>query len=106
MASFETATSSANANVVISSPAGGYGLVDAIYGIYWSYSGGTPTGRITISDSGTSVFDIDITSAGPGFMAFPIPPKAQRKGAYAVTLYAGGAGVIGKLNLLHAADTT
>jgi hypothetical protein len=74
-----------------------------IGGIAWSYSGGTPTGgNLKVEDvSGTTVFSIDITAAGPGFIPFS-PPKrsAAVNTALIITLAAGGGGVSGKVSVL------
>ena len=73
-----------------------------ISGVAWSYNATPTAGRLTIQDgSGNTVFDIDITNAGPGFMPFQKPKQgAAINTAMIITLAAGGAGVTGKVNVL------
>lgn len=71
-----------------------------IAGIAWSYSG-TPTGgNITITDGGNTVFSVDVTTGGPGFVSFNPAMEATIGNTLVVTLAAGGAAIVGKLNLL------
>lgn len=74
-----------------------------VQGIVWSYSGGTPTGgNLKIENgSGVTVFSLDITSAGAGFIPFPLPKKGSGATALIITLAAGGSGVSGKVNVLY-----
>jgi len=67
--------------------------------IYWSYSADPTGGRLTIMGGGFG-FDVDITVGGPGFIPFSIPQHATDNVPIVITLHAGGAGIIGKLNLL------
>lgn len=79
--------------------------------IVWSYSGGTPAGRLTATWGSTVLLDIDITNAGPGELRFgahaPLYHTVQgtnkvnyvvRGEALVVRLYAGGSGVTGKVS--------
>jgi hypothetical protein len=97
-------TPATNTNAVITLAAPGAGKVNVISGVAWSYSGVPTGGRLKIEDvSGTIVFDIDIVSGGPGFIPFTPPKKnAAANTAMIITLYAGGAGIQGKLNVLGA----
>jgi len=93
------ATAAANTNVVITYAAR-TGATHLLSGIAWSYDD-TPAGRLTVDYEGHHVFDVDITQGGPGFIPFPMN-KAGRLGlACTITLYAGGQGIIGKLNVLN-----
>lgn len=65
--------------------------------IVWSYSGAPTGGRLTITDGGTTVLDIDITAGGPGDLAPQL--RGEINSAMVVTLAAGGAGITGKLNV-------
>jgi hypothetical protein len=97
-------TPATNTNAVITLAAPGAGKVNVLSGVAWSYSAAPTGGRLKLEDvSGTIVFDIDITSAGPGFIPF-VPPKknAAANTAFIITLYAGGAGIQGKVNVLGA----
>ena len=85
-----------------------YAAVEAvkhhITGVAWSYDGGIPTnGNLLIEDvSGTTVFTMDITEEGPGFVVFPKPKQsAAVNTAMIITLAAGGAGVTGKISVLN-----
>lgn len=73
----------------------------AISGLAWSYSGSPTSGMVKIEDgSGTTVFSLDITAAGPGSVLFGKPMRGTVNTALIVTLAAGGGGVVGKVNLL------
>lgn len=83
--------------------AGSAGVKHVITGVWWSYSGGIPTGgNLMVEDvSGTTVFVTDITEEGAGFCIFPKPKKAALVNtAMIITLAAGGAGVTGKVSVL------
>lgn len=73
-----------------------------ITGIAWSYDGAPTGGNLKIEDvSGTTVFSIDITAAGPGVIYFNPPKSAAAKNtALIITLAAGGSGVTGKVSVL------
>ncbi len=79
------------------------GVRHAISGIAWSYSAAPTNGGLTIQDvSGTTVFTIDITAAGPGVIIFPRAKKsAAVNTALIVTLAAGGGGISGKVSVLN-----
>jgi len=75
-----------------------------ITGIAWSYAGGIPSGgNLKVEDvSGTTVFTMDITDKGAGFIMFPKPKKsAAVNTAMIITLAAGGAGVTGKVSVAN-----
>lgn len=64
-----------------------------------SYSAAPTGGRVTVSDGGTVVFEVDVTAAGP--VSVPLPGgglQGTANTAMTVTLAAGGAAVIGKVN--------
>lgn len=70
--------------------------------IAYSYSGGTVTGRLTIVIGSTTYLDIDIVATGPGQIYFPkglFDGAVTKNVAATVKLYAGGSGVVGKLNV-------
>jgi hypothetical protein len=94
----DTGVGGANAAVAITFAA----LADRthiIWQIDWSYSGAPTGGALTITDGGTTVFQVDISAAGPDSIIFAPPKKAKLNSAVVVTLAAGGAGVVGKLNV-------
>jgi hypothetical protein len=96
VAAVVAATAGANALVAITL-VGVAGYRHYLPFLVWSYSG-LPTGRLTISGLDGDDVDFDITAAGAGPVFFP--PLAGTIGASVViTLAAGGAGVVGKLNV-------
>ena len=73
----------------------------ALTGVAWSYSAAPTGGNLKIEDgSGTTVFSVDVTAAGPGFIPFDPPLAGRANTALIVTLAAGGSGVSGKVNAL------
>ena len=71
-------------------------------GIQWSYSAAPTGGNLKVEDgSGTTVFSIDVTAAGPGFVPFAPGLAGRGNTAMIVTLAAGGSGVSGKVNASH-----
>lgn len=92
--------SGTNANVVISYSAAGAGISHVVPQIVASYSADPTGGRLTIQDGATTIFDTDITRSGPAPIAFARPRKGTANTAMTITLYAGGASIVGKLNVL------
>lgn len=70
-----------------------------IWRVDWSYSGAPTGGNLTITDGSATVFELDITAAGPGFVEFPSGRAGTPGAALVVTLNAGGTGVLGKVNV-------
>lgn len=93
-----TGTAAANTAVALTFAALA-GRSHAMHSIEWSYSGAPTGGSLSITDGGTTVFQTDIAAAGPGTITFKPPRKAKQNSAVVVTLAAGGAGVVGKLNV-------
>lgn len=92
---------SSNTAAVITYAAGGAGVSHTISAIAWSYSAAPTAGNLKIEDgSGTTVFSVDVTAAGPGFIPFARPLKGTANTAMIVTLAAGGSGVSGKANVI------
>ena len=73
--------------------------------VAWSYSGNPTGGKCTVQIGGTTVFEVDVTSAGHGFINFEqhgLYNAAQTKNeALVVTLAAGGGSVVGKLQIRY-----
>jgi hypothetical protein len=98
----DTAAPASNTAAVVT-----YGAADGwahlLAGIAWSYSGsGTLAGgNLLIQDGGTTVFSMDITTAGAGFVPFDPPKRLSSGAALTVTLAAGGSNVSGSINALH-----
>lgn len=77
------------------------GRTRSIKGVYVGYDA-TPTGGLlTIQDGvgGDIILSLPITSPGPAPVNFAIPKESTAGNALVITLGAGGAGVIGHLNL-------
>jgi hypothetical protein len=85
---------------VVSYAAGAAGVRHVVSGIAWSYSGVPTAGNLKVEDGATTIFSIDIVSAGPGAIPFPAPRKGSAATAMTVTLTSGGTGITGKLNVL------
>lgn len=78
-----------------------------IGGVAWSYSAAPTGGGLIIEDgSGTTIYSISITAAGPGSMAFSPAKKGTAGTAMIVTLAAPGGTVVGKVNVLSHWTTT
>lgn len=85
---------------VVTYAAAGAGVSHVIGGVAWSYNATPTAGNLKVEDgSGTTVFTVDITAAGPGFFLFPRPKKGTANTAMIVTLAAGGSGVSGKVSV-------
>jgi len=91
-----------NTAAVVTKAAAGAGVCNVIDGIAWSYDAAPTNGGLTITDGGSTVFQVAVTAAGPGFFLFPRPLKSAANSAMVVTLAAGGSGVTGKINVLGA----
>ena len=90
-----------NTAAVVTYAAAGASVSNVIGGVAWSYNAAPTAGNLKVEDgSGTTVFTIDITAAGPGFMLFMRPMKGTANTALIVTLAAGGSGVSGKVSVL------
>lgn len=95
-----TATAAPNTPVVLTFPADPR-TVHRLDEINWSYSADPTAGSITIADSSGTIWQLDVTSGGPGFLPFdPHALNAVPGSALIITLAAGGAGVVGKLNAI------
>jgi hypothetical protein len=69
-------------------------------GVSWSYDNDPTGGRIWITVDGSTVFDMDITGGGAGFIPFHEPLYATPGKTVIFRLEAGGSGVTGKLSVL------
>lgn len=67
--------------------------------VMWSYSAAPTGGRLTITDGGTTIFDVDIIAGGPGTISLMIPTNVNSE--VIVTLAAGGVGITGKLQFYY-----
>lgn len=65
--------------------------------VSWSYSDDPTGGTITVFDGDNPVYQVDVTSGGPGFL--PVMLTGSPGNAMLVTLSPGGAGVVGRLNI-------
>lgn len=73
-----------------------------ISGIAFSYSTTLTTspGTLTITDGGQTIFSIDITAPGAGFIEFNPAKKASVNSAMVITLTTGGTSIVGKVSVL------
>ena len=93
-------TSGANAAITVTLAASA-GNRHHVVEVIASYSG-TPTGgRLTSTGLAGDQLDVDVTASGPAPISFP-PVTGAGSGAVTFTLAAGGAGVVGKLNVIYA----
>jgi len=82
--------------------AGVVGAQHCISGVAWSYAGDDPTnGNLAVADGAVTIFTMDITTEGAGFVMFPSPKRGRVATAMVVTLAAGGAAVTGKVSVLN-----
>ena len=78
-------------------------VIHEIDGIYWSYDATPDAGDGVISvdsPSGTTIFSLDVTAAGPNSVLFPSGLRGVEGAAVIVTLADCGAAVTGKLNFI------
>lgn len=69
--------------------------------ISWSYSTAPAAGNIAVqSPSGTTIFQMAVTSAGPGYLNFPNALKGASGQALIVTLASGAGTVVGSANAI------
>ena len=71
-----------------------------ISGIAWSYGSAPTGGNLLIQDGATTIFNMDITAAGPGVIVFPRPKKGTPGNALTITLAGGGGPIQGRVNVL------
>lgn len=91
-----------NTAAVVTYAAAGAGVAHVISGVAWSYDLDPTGGSLKIENgSGSTVFQVAVTSKGPGFFVFPQPKKGSANTALIITLAAGGSGVTGKVNALN-----
>lgn len=92
----------ANTAAVVTIDAAGAGVCNVVgNGLAWSYSDDPTGGNLKIEDgAGNTVFSMDITSRGAGFIPLDVPLRGSPNTALVVTLAAGGAGISGKVNVL------
>ena len=89
-----TGGAGAAATVAISSVAGVHTYLG---GVIWSYSAAPTGGKLTVESAAGTLFEVDISGAGPGQVVFH-QPLALGTGAVTLTLAAPGGAVVGKLN--------
>jgi len=77
------------------------GACHVITGLAWSYDNVPTNGNLSIAVGGATIFSMDITTGGAGFIIFPAPKHGSKGKNMVVTLSAGGSGVTGKVNVLN-----
>ncbi len=99
MAKFDNATDTQTNAAATASIGGSQNFIIAADQVIWSYSADPTGGRLQIKDGSTVLVDFDITKGGPGFM--PLSGiVSTRNSALSAVLAAGGAGIVGKVNLV------
>jgi len=88
----------ASGNAAVITLPGVAGKRNAVSFLSWSYDAEPTSGRLTITDDGNTVFQVDITAAGPGFFSFPTPLLGTLSKAVVITLADGS--VNGKVNAI------
>lgn len=88
----------ANVAAVVTLPAAA-GTTNRIDTLEWSYDADPTGGNITITAGGATIWAIDITQGGAGFYRFENGLNAKQNVEVVVTLAAGGAGIVGKINV-------
>ena len=88
----------ANTAAVVTLASAGTGVSNVIDGIAWSYNADPTGGNLKVEDGAATVFTMDITSKGAGFIPFFY--KGTAATALVVTLASGGAAATGKVNVL------
>jgi hypothetical protein len=86
----------ANTAAVVTLVAGGAGVSNVVGMVGWSYDGIPAGGSLTIENgAGTTIFKVDITTTGSGFLPFSPPIRGSVNTAMVLTLAAGGGGISG-----------
>lgn len=69
--------------------------------VSWSYSAAPTGGNLAVeSPSGTTIFQLAVTAAGPGSVIFPKALKGASGQALIVTLASGAGAVVGSCNAI------
>jgi hypothetical protein len=96
----DASVSSANATATVTYPAAGAGKAHVISGVAWSYSAAPTGGGVTLADGTNTVFTLDVTASGPGYIDFVPPKQGTPNVAMVATILPGSGSVVGKLNVL------
>lgn len=100
----QTATAAANTAVTITLANPGGGLARVVVGVSVSWSGAAATTGLLTMNNGANVWAADVPLALNTPFAPPLPPGGVSGGGgntFTITLAAGGAGAIGKLNVSY-----
>jgi len=89
----------ANTQAVVTMAAPGGQHRNVIAGVYWSYDGNPTGGGLQITANGVQMFEVDITTGGPGFLPFDPPLQFPRGQAVIVALAPGGLLISGIVNV-------
>lgn len=96
-AKFVTATGAAAVVLTLAADPAEFWVIDWVT---WSYAGDPAAGHLQIEIDGVVVWQIDITSGGPGHLEFECPIYAPVKGKALVVTLADG-GIAGSLNVRY-----
>lgn len=91
-----TASPNTSAVITLAAVPGPPPFRHAAHQVQWSYSAQPSGGKIQIQDGAAVILDLDIIAGGPGALSawFSSSPG----NALTITLFGGGAGIIGKLS--------
>lgn len=78
------------------------GKQHAIHGIQWSYSTSPTGGKLTITEGGVTVWEVDVVSGGPGGFNFTVAAATNTE--VVVTLAAGSGACLGKVNVQYTTE--
>lgn len=96
----DVSTPASNTAAVITYPLVS-GAQHVIHSLEWSYNVAPTGGNLKVEDGASTVFSVDVTAAGPGFIIFEPALAGTAATAMTVTLAAGGNGVTGKVCAGH-----
>jgi len=88
----------ANTDAVVTLTAAGENRHHVLSAVAFSYNG-VPTGALTITDGGTTIFKVHILTKRAYFFSFVPALRCMANSEVVVTLAAGGSGVTGCVNV-------
>lgn len=91
------ATSSSNAAATATISAVPGAQIEGVT-LHWSYSAEPTNGKVTVKRASTTISEVDVTSAGPGYLPL-VGFRGDVGEALSATIAAGGTGVVGKVAL-------
>ena len=74
---------------------------DKIQWIHFSYSDNPTGGKLTVKSGETQIYEVDITTGGPGPLNFEPGLEARDGATMTIVMAAGGAGIVSKINVRY-----